>query len=67
MAGKLSITLRERVFHFAWCNRTELDKVCTVCGSIVPGETCQYCHRQHQKKAENLRKFLEQKAKEAPQ
>lgn len=62
--GKLIVTLRDRSFHFAWCNRTETDHVCTVCGAIVPGETCLHCQRAKEKRAASLRRFLASKAKE---
>lgn len=61
MAGKLEITLINRTFHFGWCNRTEVDAVCAVCGAIVPGESCIHCERTKAKKAESLRKFLASK------
>lgn len=59
MAGKLVVTLRERTFHFEWCNQTVKDCVCLTCESIVTGDTCLHCERARQKKQESLRKFLE--------
>ena len=63
--GKLIVTLRERTFHFAWCSRTETDRVCTTCGAIVPGTACQHCARIKDKKSERLRRFLEDRASRA--
>ncbi len=52
-------TTRERAFFFAWCNKTEIDRVCTACESIVLGESCIHCQRRAEKKAESLKRFLE--------
>lgn len=64
MAGKLIVTLEQRTFHFAWCNRTETDRVCRSCRAIVLGDTCVHCERIKHQKAESLRKFLASRAQE---
>lgn len=61
MPGTLQVTLRERTFHFKWCNRTEVDYVCLTCGTIAVEGVCQYCERAREKKRERLARFLESK------
>ena len=52
---------RTRTMYFAWCARTETDRICLTCESIVLGDTCLHCQRRAEKKAEALRKLLESK------
>ena len=59
MAKTATETVRAREFHYAWCNRTEVDYVCMVCGTIAVDMTCQHCQRVKEVKAARLREFLE--------
>lgn len=38
--------MRKRTFYYSWCDKTEIDWVCTHCETIVlDGVTCQWCTR----------------------
>lgn len=62
--GPLSISLRQRTFHFAWCNQTVQDFTCTKCQAIVLEGVCVHCQRAKEKKAARLAEFLAKKANE---
>ena len=53
--------LRRREFTYAWCNRTEIDFVCTRCLAIaLDGKHCQYCRAMRELAKERARKFVEE-------
>ena len=54
---------RTRTFHYNWCNRTETDEVCLTCQAIVVGTACGYCAQQLERRAANLQKVIDRKAK----
>lgn len=60
----LHVTLRARTFHFHWCNKSETDYVCLVCGTIAVEGICSHCAGVKARKEASLRKFLADRATE---
>jgi transcription initiation factor IIE alpha subunit len=50
---------RKRTFHYAWCNRTEVDYVCQRCGTIVVEGECLHCTNKAQRQFEKLKALHE--------